>query len=176
MINLYTHSISAKLYRWFYLESEMPQNLCAYFWKLVLGFVFSTPLFVLTLPTIVTNFISKNSEIKSFSERIAYSLTLWIVAAGIFSLAVALITFPQGILDTSNPFLLPQLVGYFLIVSSLIWGILWIAKFITNRVETNSFSAGEIENKSSVNRNILIVDYIKSKYLKHCPRINWVKK
>jgi hypothetical protein len=33
------HSTLASLYRYFYLEAELPNNLCSYFWKLAIMFV-----------------------------------------------------------------------------------------------------------------------------------------
>lgn len=63
-MKLNIHSNLASLYRYFYLTSELPNNLCSYFWKLLIAVVCSP----LVLPALLINryvyntFVLKNVE------------------------------------------------------------------------------------------------------------------
>jgi len=75
-MKLNKNSISAKLFRWFYRTSELPTNLCPYFWKLVMAYVFVIPLFIISLPYVI---IDKDSCNKSLNSRIWGGFVCWSV-------------------------------------------------------------------------------------------------
>jgi len=87
-MKLNKNSISAKLFRWFYGTSELPTNLCPYFWKLVMAYVFVIPLFIISFPYII---IDKNSCNESLGHRIGLGFVCWIIfSASIVCLIAAL--------------------------------------------------------------------------------------
>jgi hypothetical protein len=68
------NSISARLYRWFYETGIMPNNLCPYFWKLVIAYTFALPLLILTLPHTILQ-----EEKYSSAPRIGYSIFFYLI-------------------------------------------------------------------------------------------------
>ena len=58
-MKLNSNSISSKLYRWFYGTKELPNNLCPYFWKLVLAWLVLIPYSLVCLPVILTEIYDK---------------------------------------------------------------------------------------------------------------------
>ena len=82
-MKLNKNSISAKLFRWFYRTSELPTNLCPYFWKLVMAYVFAIPVFIISLPYVI---VDKDSRNESLGNRIGLGIVCWF---GLFLLIAA---------------------------------------------------------------------------------------
>ena len=69
------NSISARLFRWFYATNGMPKNLCPYFWKLVLMWVFILPYTILSLPVILRDW--KDPYYRTTLERMGTGVLVW---------------------------------------------------------------------------------------------------
>src|ERR1035437_4095986 len=62
-----TKSLHAKLYQMTY-DSDLPSNLCPYFWKLVLAVIFFIPNFIMQIPSRIQNIIEKD-ECRTLGEH-----------------------------------------------------------------------------------------------------------
>ena len=60
-MELNLNSLTAKLYRWFYKQNEMPSSLCPYFWKMILACILYIPLFLFDLPSRIARKIQKEN-------------------------------------------------------------------------------------------------------------------
>jgi hypothetical protein len=75
-MELNLNSLTAKLYRWFYNQYEMPNSLCPYFWKMIIMYVFIIPYSIISLPQIIFELITKE---RSEAPRIAIGGILYIL-------------------------------------------------------------------------------------------------
>jgi hypothetical protein len=180
-MKLNQNSISARLYRWFYLTEDMPKNLCPYFWKLVFMYILLIPATILYLPL----FVIRN-EATEIGERIAISIVSWI-AVGLALLMIFPITyFFYGWFPPNTTFGAWQTIGMaiwvVLIVCSTTWGILEIGK--KRREKKRKIHCEFIWNEDGhyiPNPNYvpyeykpnIIIEFIKASYNKYCPRIEW---
>jgi amino acid transporter len=110
-MKLNIHNNLASLYRYFYLTSELPNNLCSYFWKLLIAIV-CTPL---VLPSLLLNRYGSNtfvlktyvdhngnecSDYRKYNESVptGVGLLLNVVITMVGGLMIALLTW-IGLLD-----------------------------------------------------------------------------
>lgn len=177
------NSTSARLYRWFYITDEMPQTLCPYFWKLVIMWIFLAPVGLISIPIVITK-----QEADEWPVRILGGLLLWGIVALLF-IAIFPITYLfWGWFDPKTTFGAWQRTGLalwgMLIVGSIIWGILeirqrkkearrhrqkeWIWNDEGDYVKNPDYEP--YEEKPSI-----IIEFIKAKYNKYCPKIDWTK-
>jgi hypothetical protein len=175
------NSISARLYRWFYMKEGMPQNLCPYFWKLVIMWILIIPYGLLSLPVI----IGKN-EIKEWGVRPLAGAFGWGILFIIFVAIFPITYLFWGWFDSKTLFGSWQLAGIFvwsiILIGSVTWGIL---EFIKRGVEKKRHIKEEwiydeygdyVRNPDYVPfeaRPNIIKEFIKAKYNKYCPKIDW---
>lgn len=175
-------SVSARLYRWFYDKEQMPDNLCPYFWKLVLMWLMILPYMVVTLPVqIITKFRQKPID-----ETIAYTIGVYILLA---MLVIYLILPIHLFFGVDGWFIDGALPG-----SALLWtvtialGIYGLIEFLRKKYKKSKRMYDEYGDPyygyDSYGRKIyypikkpnIIVEFIKAKYNKYCPKITWDKK
>lgn len=180
-MNLNSNGPSAQLYRWFYTTDRMPQNLCPYFWKLVIAYVFAAPIFLIALPT---RFI--RADIDTSGERFGLGLIFWAILflsiCGIFTgLTIFFVAFTKG------SFLYHiQMIGAFVLffagIISTIFGAIHLIKRAKEKREDRHrkyvwINGDYVENPNyvgpAVKRPNLIVEFVKAKYNKYCPKIDW---
>ena len=180
-MKLNQNSISARLYRWFYLTDSMPTNLCPYFWKLVLMYTLLTPTTILYLPL----FVIKNESTEQ-GERIAISFFSWILVFGAFLMIFPITYFFYGWFPDDSYFGSFQTIGIILWIGASLIGVTFgIVHFINKRREnklrkTYKYIWDEfgdyVPNPNYVpyepKPNIL-VEFIKASYHKYCPKIDW---
>lgn len=177
----------AKLYRYYYpykFRENQVNNLCPYFWSLLLIVIPLTVLcYIITLPYFfvynIISFIYKAFTNERFKIYYGESLQDYFVNA-IGSYAVILFSI-LGLFLTSVIY--AYLYGYFpkatteiLVISTFING-LWaflilsqIFKFLKKR-----FGKKSTEPDTSSFKYIT-KEFFKAKYYKYCPKIEWVKK
>jgi hypothetical protein len=163
------NSISAKLYRWFYETNIMPNNLCPYFWKLAIAYTFALPLLILTLPHTILN----NGR-HSSTPRIAYSILFYSITFIVISMLSVFGLF--FVTPEENTFYL-WMVLLGLIAWSLVFGF-GICKLISALIikwKSYRYYKKYFINKPKTAKVNLIVEMVKAKYHKYCPKIDWTK-
>lgn len=183
------NGVNARLYRWFYMKKDMPNTLCPYFWKLVIMWIFILPVSILCLPMTISNKITGDSDSQKIDEwfpRIIANLLLY----GIFYFAIAMVFsisyFVWGIFPEKTFYRSFQLAGFMGWGVSIIAGIaLGITYVITKTREKKARRARQYiwdENGDYVlnpeyveyePRPNIIIEFIKAKYNKYCPKIDW---
>ena len=162
-MKLNKNSISAKLFRWFYRTSELPTNLCPYFWKLVMAYVFAIPLFIISFPYVI---IEKSSSIESLNSRIWMGIICWF---GLFSLITALtpimLFWYTPVKDSFLEILM--IYGFFVWAAGLTLGIIWFIHHLGEKIKERR-NLPKKEKRSNI-----IVEMVKATYYKYCPKIDW---
>jgi hypothetical protein len=179
-MKLNKNSVSSRLYKWFYGVSEyqgLPNNLCPYFWKVVLMYLTIIPYTLISIPVVVYDMFDKqyeNGERKT-GERLGISVGIYI---GLFILttliSAILALFIKVEKNTLFEFLVVGgcLFWTGLIVIGVIEGVKHLREYSTT--DKSYYSETEkkwIYEKTKVN---LTTEFIKAKYNKYCPKIDWV--
>ena len=156
------NSLSAKLYRWFYKTDTMPTNLCPYFWKLVTAVIFGLPVAILTVPYMVI--YHKDDSRNSFGERIVISLVIWFFIAAIICMISTLGLFFY-IPNKSSLLWVMMAVGFCLWSCLILVGITWAITKTKEHLQSKNSNTEKTDN--------IIVEMVKAKYHKYCPKIDW---
>ncbi len=161
-MKLNQNSISAKLYRWFYKTDTMPPNLCPYFWKLVTAVILSPLLAIYTLPYEIINY--KRRRLETYGDMLGTSAAYWCFIAAI----ICMIS-PLGLF-----FCIPDkgsLLSVIMTIGCILWGSLIIVGITWAIVKTVVY----LESKKSDDEKTdnIIVEMVKAKYHKYCPKIDW---
>ena len=166
-MKLNKNSISAKLFRWFYRTSELPTNLCPYFWKLVMAYVFVIPVFITTLPYVI---IDKYSWSLSLGNRIWKGFVYWFI---LFLLIVALspimLFWYTPVKDSFLEILM--IYGFFVWAAGLLIGIIWFIHHLGEKIKERKWKGRNLPKKEK--RSNIIVEMVKATYYKYCPKIDW---
>jgi hypothetical protein len=149
-MKLNQNSLSAKLYRWFYKTDTMPTNLCPYFWKLVTAVILSPLLAIYTLPYEIINY--KRRRWDTYADILGISLACW-------CFIVAIICMINALLLT------------IMVIGSCFWGCLILVGITWAIIKTKEY----LQSKKSDNEKTdnIIVEMVKAKYHKYCPKIDW---
>ena len=168
-MRLNKNSVTSRLYKWFYGVSEyegLPNNLCPYFWKVVLMYLTFIPYVWLSIPVVVYDLFDKqykNGD-RKVGERLGISMTL---------ISAILALFIKVEKDTLFEFLV---VG-----GCLFWAGLTIIGVIEGVKHLREYSTSDdsyfdeqqdkwVTKKAKVN---MTAEFIKAKYNKYCPKIDW---
>lgn len=166
-MKLNKNSISAKLFRWFYRTSELPTNLCPYFWKLVMAYVFTIPVFIISLPYVI---IDKNSCNESLGGRIGLGIVCWF---GLFLLIAAptpiMLFWYTPVKDSFLEILIH--CGFLVWLAGLIIGIIWFIHYLREKIKERKWERRNLPKKEK--RSNIIVEMVKATYYKYCPKIDW---
>ena len=166
-MKLNKNSISAKLFRWFYGTTELPTNLCPYFWKLVMAYVFAIPLFIIPLPYVIIN---KDTCNESPGNRIWMGIICWFI---LFSLITALtpimLFWYTPVKDSFLEFLI--IYGFFELAAGLTLGIIWFIHYIQDKIKERKWENRNLPKKEK--RSNIIIEMVKATYYKYCPKIDW---
>jgi surface polysaccharide O-acyltransferase-like enzyme len=162
-MKLNKNSISAKLFRWFYRTSELPTNLCPYFWKLVMAYVFAIPVFIISLPYVI---VDKDSHNQSLGERIGLGLFCWFILSLLIAALTPIILFWHTPVKGS---LLESLIhyGFAVWVAGLFIGVMWFIHHLGEKIKERRNLPKE-EKRSNI-----VVEMVKATYYKYCPKIDW---
>ena len=177
------NSLSARLYRWFYITDHMPPTLCPYFWKLVLMWILILPYSFLCLPLII---VKQDEEILEWRVRPIFGVVLYGVVFVTFLALFPLTYFIWGLFEVKSVFLQWQVAGMLIWVIIIVYAIVWaIVKLNSRRklarrrrqLEYIWNDKGDyVLNPDYVHyepRPNIIVEFIKAKYNKYCPKIDW---
>jgi hypothetical protein len=172
-MKLNQNSPSAKLYRWFYGTTEMPSNLCPYFWKLVTAVIFGLPFAILTTPYMLI--YHKDNSRSSFAERIGISLVSWFLLNGIICMLSLIGLF--FVIPTENSVYMHMIgIGVIFWSFAIGIGVVQLYKFLREKWKNRLIKYDEdgyrIYTKKEKTDNV-IVEMVKAKYNKYCPKIDW---
>ena len=180
-MKLNSNSISSKLYRWFYVTKELPNNLCPYFWKLVLAWLVLIPYSLVCLPVILAEIYDKEYSYtdNSTGKRIGLSTLIY----GMLFFILCMISFfglffiePEK--DSFYGFM--RTIGGLLWVISIVIGIIEGTKALKEWNRTRKIKYDEngyrIWNQPKEEKTYLVVEFVKAKYNKYCPKIDWIDK
>jgi hypothetical protein len=155
-------SLSAKLYRWFYKTDTMPANLCPYFWRLVTAVILSPLLAIYTLPYEIINY--KHSRRDTYGDILGESLAYWFFIAAIICMISTLSLFYYTP-DEDSLLMVMIVFGFCVWTALIIVGITWS---IFNTKEYLKSKKSDDEKTDNI-----IVEMVKAKYHKYCPKIDW---
>ena len=168
-MKLNKNSFSPKFYKWFYETSILPTNFCPYFKKLLLAWVlvalFAVPAMVLLIPTLfigifvkdALNMLKKNKFGAILAGFLMYVVLLVLMCIVLFFLVVfGVMQYVEGS-DMAEL----QMLGCFFSLLGFGAGIVYLAKYL-----------GELKRTKVKQPNILS-EFIKAKYNKYCPKIDW---
>jgi hypothetical protein len=161
-MKLNQNSLSAKLYRWFYKTDTMPTNLCPYFWKLVTAVILSPLLAIYTLPYEIINY--KRQRWDTYGDMLGESLSCWLLIA-----AVICMISPLGFF-----FYIPNkssLLWVIMGVGGILWGCLIVVGITWAIIKTVEHLQSKKSNTEKTDN--IIVEMVKAKYHKYCPKIDW---
>jgi len=177
------NSTSSKLYRWFYDTNRMPETLCPYFWKLVFAWTLTVILSPLLLPTWilrkVTNDFDDNCPVGpyAFIGLIIYTAAFAVIGIGVF-ISAYWITYYQQTIGYSF-YITGGLVTLAGAIFLIIWSIVSLKSRIQNRIHIPAFIWDSnlweyVPNPDYVKpKPNLFIEFIKAKYNKYCPKIDW---
>ena len=173
-MKLSRNSISAKLYRWFYATSNLPESLCPYFWKLVLMWVFILPYTVISIPSMLMDL--KEPSDKNTGEKAGVGLIMWFI---IFML-VCMISWAGLIFaePAKNSLWFHMLgIGFMGWVVAIVFGTVGLFKWSKEKLENRHVKYDEdgyrIWEPVKEKQPSIIKEFVKAKYNKYCPKIDW---
>ena len=155
-MKLNQNSLHSKLYEFTY-ESNLPINLCPYFWKLAFAFIVFIPNFILKLPSIVINLFKKDyirEEEKSFG------FVCYFILFAIFIIAKSQFDLIKSIFGCYH-------------YDSILANFGWMIDIFVLTLVLYYFIKDKLENKSIDVSDNIIVEFAKAKYGQYCPKINW---
>jgi hypothetical protein len=163
-MELNSNSINARLYRWFYHKhtNQMPKSLCPYFWQLLIMYVFIVPYTLFTLPYHLFN----KWENESFVSGIAGSFVVYLCLFGIFTM-FSFVTFLFNNLPEKGFWSNVCVSGFILWVFTIGGLISELTKYLWSKSREKSKTT-TIDKKPNI-----IVEFIKAKYNRYCPKITW---
>lgn len=174
------NNLSARLYRWFYITDEMPKTLCPYFWKLVIMYMLILPVGIINLPLIIFN---ENDEFDNWGERFGIGVLCYTFLFLISLMLFSIVTIPiWGLFE--NDYKHFQLGGIMVwsVAITVFIGFLMV-KLINKikdkkRYKRMGYTLDEDGNwvRTGVvvkNKSNIITEFIKAKYNKYCPKIDW---
>jgi hypothetical protein len=178
-MKLNSNSISSKLFRWFYGTNDLPNNLCPYFWKLVLAWLVIVPYSLVCLPMIVLELTDKGYKYSdnSTGKRIGMSTIVYFILFAISSMVSFICVF----------FVSPEKDSFYLYLST-IGAVIWVIAIVIGVVEGYKVftewnyrrkikydeNGYRILNPPKQEKTYLVVEFAKAKYNKYCPKIDWI--
>ena len=171
-MKLHLDSFSSKFYRFFYETTQMPKNLCPYFWKLVLAWtltiMFGVPITVFLLPILVISIFNKDVRETLKENRYAAAVAGFIIEFVIFSffsIPVFLLTMFGYIEYVKDTFLGRYAIGGgFVLTFSILFGLYFAIKYVAGKVK---------KGKHDIKKPSIVKEFIKAKYNRYCPKIDW---
>lgn len=163
------NSISAKLYRWFYETNIMPNNLCPYFWKLVIAYTFALPLLILTLPYTILH-----REKHSSTPRIVYSILFYLITFAVISM-LSVFGLGFAIPEENTLYFIMVIFGLAVWISIFLFGVAKLISVLIIKWQSWRYYKKYIYDKPKTTKVNLIVEMVKAKYHKYCPKIDWTK-
>lgn len=176
-MELNINSLSARVYREVYNTRHMPESLCPYFWKLVLAY----SLFIVLIPLLIPYWIIERFD-ESYKEHkapIGAKALIGFLMYGFLLLIFTIVVFISAFWITyyKGSAMYSFYIGGSL--TSLILGIVCVYLGIKTIYEQHRRRQRKrLYNENGNNLPLeekpnLIVEFVKAKYNKYCPKITW---
>jgi len=183
-MNLNENSITARLYKWFYYTTKLPQSLCPYFWKLLFMILAIVPYTIISLPFLIFTIIfpKYKRKLDKYGEYAYHKTSSDLIGNGLIGYALicyAIMLCLPLFLFADNPTLYTETikVGFVTwgsaIIGAIIVGMIYLIDYLNQR-KYRYVSLSDRNNK--YNQSSIITEFVKAKYNKYCPKINWYKK
>ena len=177
-MKLNQNSLTANLYKWFYVTDQLPTNLCPYFWKLAFMLVVLIPYSMLCLPyLILTIFLGEIDNVDKWYDRIQYGVLAYIMLFLLWVLLSPVLLFfnksyaKDGFLEYCMAFgIIFWLCG---IVFGIIKGIQFIVELRKEKRRKKIYPDKNIYKIPTTKEPNILIEFIKAKYNKYCPKIDW---
>lgn len=154
------NSLHAKLYEFTY-TSDLPINLCPYFWKLVWATIIFILNFIIQLPALIINVFTKDSD--DCKERRSMGIAIYIAL---------LIIFGYSIITFHWIKMMFQCYSYSQELANIGLGFNLVI-FIVSSFFFIKYLLGKRRKRIKEKRPNLVVEFVKGKYGKYCPKIDW---
>jgi hypothetical protein len=172
-MNLNLNSTSAKLYRWFYAAKEMPQSLCPYFWKLAIMWLLILPYTIVSLPHIIMN---GKGERSTAGERAGIGFVIWGILCMLICM-LSLIGLFFAIPTKDSLYMHTIAIGITGWLLSIVFGCIELFKFLKRKWDDREITYDEdgrrIWNPVKEKKSSIFKEFVRAKYNKYCPKINW---
>lgn len=170
-MTLNENSFSAKLYKWFYGEYDLPTQFCPYGRKIIFAYLAVIPYSLFCLPYLIGEVFDKDFKLgeTETDERLGASFFIYICLLLLSAMGCSFFWYFGNYPKDSA-------VDNLGTAGLLIWFVIIVA-FICAGVSTLSKKIKE--NMSSVKvikTDNVIIEMIKAKKNKLCPTITWIKK
>ena len=179
-MRLNKNSFTSRLYKWFYGVSEyqgLPNNLCPYFWKVVLMYLTFIPYVLFSIPVVVYDLFDKNysNGDRKTGERLGVSCGVYIGLFWVTALITAIVGFFTHIEEKSF-WEFCQVTGRIVWFGLIVFGVIEGSKHLREWSTTDKGYYDETQDKWVVKKAKvnMTAEFIKAKYNKYCPKIDWV--
>lgn len=173
------NSISAKVYRNFYDTTRMPDSLCPYFWKLVAAWPLTIVLLPLLIPFWIANKLNgRNPDHVSIPSQALIGLFIYCAIFLVFCIGVTIssiwITYYQG-----TQWYQWYIMGFIMMFAITVIGLFLLFSELKERRRQKRRAALFDENGNyrycelEPEKPNIIVEFIRAKYNKYCPKIDW---
>lgn len=150
----------------FTYSSDLPDNLCPYFWKLVLAVIVFIPNFILQLPVLICSLFTKNVVDNPKEQRISGTL-IYVCLLFLWGYILSTIHMVKAIFNCYSYNSKVVEIGF--ILNGVIIFICLVI-LVMNLREKIQDRKSISENEPSSN---IIIEFAKAKYYKYCPKIDW---
>lgn len=177
MTKLKKTSISTKLYMWVYNREvyELPTNLCPFFWKTIFAYILSIIVGTLSLPILLitgfgkfmfTSYIQKSIASLSQFTLAVYVIT-WFAWCYIAAISLFFNTYSNGSLMEAA-----SSIGLILWFGTIVFILIRIIELYRKHLSNKRWRENGLPKKQVADN--IIIEFIKSKYKKYCPSIEWI--
>jgi len=202
-MKLNQNSITTRLYKWFYNTEELPQSLCPYFWKLTLMLLLIIPYSIITLPVLIVNKFDNDYDSASFGEKLGVSIILWgcvlIILLLLSPILLIWVDLPadKKLDEFIHVTIRVGMISWGIVIITSV--VFWVAWLIENRRKffkeiryeykdvyddggywQNTIKTGRryyLVNGEKVfieEKKYILIEFIKAKYNRYCPKIDWI--
>ena len=164
------NALHAKLYNFTY-RSDLPNNLCPYFWKLVWATILFIPILILQLPTYLGDLIVKEENRDWRRDgRKNWGLGLWLIITFVIFIIIGNYHWIKALMNCYSYNRDWANWGWLIdgTILSIFIGVK-IAIYI-RKVQEKKWNKPYKQKEPSI-----IVEFIKATYGKYCPKIEWNK-
>lgn len=151
-------------------NSNLPNNLCSYFWKTFFGGLMLLVFGLVMLPVYSFKSIQEehgyNQQQLPFVMRIFVGACLYFIAAMIFSAVAMWFTSDEGVNTLGTIFYGILILLFLIFIGDR------ILKAIKNNAEARRIAVYE---SGKVDKPNLLIEFLKAKKEKYCPRIEWTQ-
>ena len=167
------NSLSAKVYRNFYEKSRMPESLCPYFWKLVVAWPITILFSPLLIPFWIVDKLNEgDDESVPFPAQALIGILMYGAVFCVFCLGVTIssiwITYYQG-----THWYGWYVSGFIVIFVALVGSIIFLISKLKERRRESRYDENGNYLPTEEPKPSILVEFIKAKYNKYCPKIDW---